>query len=255
MPGTAAIETFGLTRDYGPLRAVDGLDLCIHEGEIYGFLGPNGAGKTTTILMLLGLSRPSRGRARVCGLDPFRDAGRVRRQVGYLPENVGFYEDLTAEESLAYVAGLNGVRGREARTRMIDALEIAGLDREEARQKPVRTFSRGMRQRLGIAEVLVKKPRLLLLDEPTLGLDPEGALRIIDLIQFLNRERGVTVLLSSHHLGQVERVADRVGILIRGRMRFQGAVDELTQRTAPQGTREETTLEAAYMKHFEESRS
>lgn len=249
------IETFGLTRDYGSVRAVDALDLRIEESEIFGFLGPNGAGKTTTLLMLLGLSRPTGGTARVCGLDPVREARRIKEQVGFLPENVGFYGDLTAEESLEYVAALNGVDPRKARKTISDVLQIVGLTRDETRRDPVRTFSRGMRQRLGIAEVLIKEPRVLFLDEPTLGLDPDGAVRIMDLIEVLNRERGITVLLSSHHLHQVQRISDRVGIMIEGRMQAQGSVKELADKSHLSNKRgdEEVSLEAVYMRFFQEA--
>jgi len=249
------IETFGLTRDYGSVRAVDGLDLRIEEGEIFGFLGPNGAGKTTTLLMLLGLSRPTGGTARVCGLDPVREARRIKEQVGYLPENVGFYGELTAEESLEYVAALNAVDQRKARKSISEALQIVGLARDETRRKPVRTFSRGMRQRLGIAEVLIKDPRVLFLDEPTLGLDPDGALHIMGLIEVLNRERDITVLLSSHHLHQVQRISDRVGIMIQGRMQAQGSVKELAEKTHLSGEHGEgeVSLEAVYMQLFQEA--
>ena len=252
MEGTALIETWGLSKDYGRLRAVDGLSLRLEPGEIFGFLGPNGAGKSTTLLMLMGLTRPSEGKARVCGLDPVREARKIKELVGYLPENVGFYGDLTAEESLQFVADLNGIDRTEARGRIREALETVGLARDEdALGKPVGAFSRGMKQRLGIAEVLIKEPSLLFLDEPTLGLDPDGAHRIIELIQTLNRERGITVLLSSHHLHQVQKISQRVGIMIQGKLVAAGSIGELAEERFGVGD-ETATLEEIYMKYFHE---
>ena len=254
MMESALIETSGLTRTYGGIRAVDALDVRITEGEVYGFLGPNGAGKSTTLLMLLGLIQPSEGSARVCGLDPTREPRRIKQQVGYLPENVGFYGDLTAEESLAYIAELNGLRREEATVKVREALETVGLPADETGGKRVGAFSRGMKQRLGIAEVLVKEPRVLLLDEPTLGLDPEGARRTIELVGRLNRDRGITVVLSSHQLEQVQRISDRVGIMIRGKLVAEGSIDDLAgDRFGVEGST--GTLEEIYMNQFQESGS
>jgi ABC-2 type transport system ATP-binding protein len=254
MGGTSVIETSRLTKRYGRLPVVEALDVRIREGEVYGFLGPNGAGKSTTLLMLLGLTRPSSGTARVCGLDPTRDARRIKERVGYLPENVGFYDELTARESLDYMAELNGIGRGESRARIREALETVGLDEDEVRGKTVGAFSRGMKQRLGIAEVLVKEPRVLFLDEPTLGLDPDGARRIVELVGRLNRERGITVLLSSHQLEQVQRVSTRVGMMVRGRLVAEGAIDDLAGDRFGVGGGS-AALEEVYMKHFQESGS
>lgn len=245
------IETKGLTKDYARIRAVDNLDLTLGQGEVFGFLGPNGAGKSTTLLMLLGLTRPSRGKASVCGLDPERDARKVKEIVGYLPENVGFYADLTARESLFYIAELNGIPPGESGKRIHEALETIGLMQDENLDKPVGAFSRGMRQRLGIAEVLIKKPGVLFLDEPTLGLDPEGANLIVDLIRTLNKERGISVLLSSHNLHQVQKISDRVGIMLGGRLVAQGTVHDLARDRFGIGG-EDITLEEIYLKYFQE---
>jgi ABC-2 type transport system ATP-binding protein len=246
MMESALIETSGLTKVYRGVRVVDTLDVRIPEGEVYGLLGPNGAGKSTTLLMLLGLTQPSEGRARVCGLDPTREARRIKQQVGYLPENVGFYGELTAEESLAYIAGLNGLRREEATVKIRGALATVGLPADETRGKRVDAFSRGMKQRLGIAEVLLKEPRVLLLDEPTLGLDPDGARRIIELVERLNREQGITVVLSSHRLEQVQRISDRVGIMIRGKLAAEGTIGDLAGgRLGVEG--KAVTLEEIYM--------
>lgn len=222
-----AILAEGLTKRYGTFVAVDHLDLEIAEGEIFGLLGPNGAGKTTTILMLLGLSEPTEGAARVLGLDPARRALAVKRQVGYVPDNVGFYPDLSARENLAYTARLNAIPELVAEPRIASMLDRVGLT--EAGEKPVGTYSRGMRQRLGIADALVKEPRVLILDEPTIGIDPEGVREILDLIEALPR-RGVTVLLSSHLLLQVQAICHRVGIFFKGRLVAQGPVAELAAR-------------------------
>jgi ABC-2 type transport system ATP-binding protein len=243
------IQTTGLTKRYGHQAAVDHLDFKVMEGEIFGFLGPNGAGKTTTLLMLLGLSRPTEGTATVWGLDPERKAMEVKKIVGYLPENVGFYGDMNAVQSLRYIADLNRITGREAEDRIHEALKLVGLAENGA--KKVSAFSRGMRQRLGIAEVLLKEPKVMFLDEPTLGLDPDGAVRLIELIQSLNQERKITVLLSSHHLQQVQKISHRVGIMIKGRMVAEGSIDALAREKFGVGE-EKFTLEEIYMKYFQE---
>ena len=243
------IETSGLTKRYGRQTAVDHLSFQVEEGEIFGFLGPNGAGKTTTLLMLLGLSRPTEGSAKVCGLDPLRQAREVKRSVGYLPENVGFYGDLDAVQSLRYIADLNGMERGEAEGKIQETLKLVGLAGDL--QKKVSAYSRGMNQRLGIAEVLIKDPKVLFLDEPTLGLDPDGALRLIDLIQSLNREKRITVLISSHNLYQVQKISHRVGIMINGEMVAEDSIEALAREKL--GVGDETyTLEEVYMKYFQE---
>jgi ABC-2 type transport system ATP-binding protein len=241
------IETNELTKRYGEQVAVNCLSLQVQRGEIFGFLGPNGAGKTTTFLMLLGLSEPTSGTARVCGLDPTRDPLRVKQAVGYLPESVGFYEDMTAYDNLRYVARLNGLwNGAE---RIEQALAKVGL-LDEARKR-VGAYSRGMRQRLGIAELLIKDPQVVFLDEPTLGLDPDGALKMLDMINGLSRERGITVFFSSHQLDQVQRISTRVGIMLKGNLVGIGAMDELAKQKlgVDQG---QYTLEEIYMRYFRE---
>lgn len=243
------IQTTGLTKRYDHQMAVDHLNFQVVEGEIFGFLGPNGAGKTTTLLMLLGLSRPTEGTALVCGLDPERKAMEVKRLVGYLPENVGFYEDMDAAQSLHYIADLSGISRSEAEGRIHEVLKLVGLS-EDARKK-TSAFSRGMKQRLGIAEVLLKDPKVLFLDEPTLGLDPDGAVRLIELIHSLNQERKITVLLSSHHLQQVQKISHRVGIMIKGRMVAEGSIEALARDRFGVGE-EKFTLEEIYMKYFQE---
>jgi len=181
------------------LVAVDRLNLRVYEGEVYGLLGPNGSGKTTTILMLLGLTEPTSGSVRVVGWDPRRYPLRVKAQVGYIPDRVGFYDDLTAWENLMYTAKLNGIPRREAYRRVDEALAWVGLS--EVAHRPVRTFSRGMRQRLGVADVLIKQPRL--------------------------KKEGKTILLASHLLHQVQAVCDRVGLFHKGKKALEGTVEEL----------------------------
>ncbi len=243
------IETSGLTKRYPRQTAVNGLSFSVEAGEIFGFLGPNGAGKSTTLLMLMGLSEPSGGSALVCGFDPIRQAREVKKVVGYLPENVGFYSDLDAVESLRYIADLNGMDRDAASEKISEALETVGLTNEK--HKKVGAYSRGMKQRLGMAEVLLKDPRVMFLDEPTLGLDPDGASRLIDLIRSLNRERQITVLLSSHHLSQVQKISHRVGIMIKGQMVAEGSIDALAQdKFGVDG--KEYSLEEIYMKYFQE---
>lgn len=223
------VEAKGLHKYYNDVKAVDGLDLYIRKGEIYGLLGPNGAGKTTTILLLLGLTEPTSGEIRVCGFDPRKDPLKVKRLIGYLPENVGFYEDLTAWENLYYVGRLNGLKGQEAERRIKEALYEVGL--EEVAHRPVKTFSKGMKQRLGIAEVMFKDPQFAILDEPTSGIDPEGAHQILELIQKMNREKGMTILLSSHLLYQVQKICHRVGIISKGQIVAEGTLEELRTRS------------------------
>ncbi len=221
------IETSGLTKRYGQLTAVDNLNLTIEKGEIYGLLGPNGSGKTTTILMLLGLTEPSAGQVQVLGLDPARQPLSVKAHVGYLPDSVGFYDNLTAQENLIYIAKLNGLKRVEAYRRIDAALERIGL--KQVAEKPVGEFSRGMRQRLGVAELIIKEPQIIIMDEPTLGLDPEATRSFLELIRNL-KEDGITFLLSSHLLQQVQTVCDRVGLFRNGRIVLEGTVSELARQ-------------------------
>ncbi|MBW6393797.1 ABC transporter ATP-binding protein [Thermus sp. SYSU G05001] len=223
----AVIETHGLTKRYGRVVAVEDLNLEVQEGEVFGLLGPNGSGKTTTILMLLGLTEPTRGEARVLGLDPMREPLKVKSQVGYLPDQVGFYGELTAWENLRYTTRLLGLPEAEAKARIEEVLKRMGL--WEVRDRRVSAFSRGMRQRLGLAEVLLKRPKVAILDEPTLGLDPEAAREFLELIKGLKAE-GITILLSSHLLHQVQEVCDRVGLFHKGHLALLGTVEELAQR-------------------------
>ncbi len=225
MSAPPVVETVDLTKTYGNTTVVDRLNLRIEEGEIFGFLGPNGAGKTTTILMLLGLTEPTSGVARVGGYNSTREPLKVKRITGYIPEKVGFYEDLTAGYNLTYIARLNGFPEKLVTRKVSEALEIVGLS--EVAEKRVGEFSKGMKQRLAIADLLVKTPKVAFLDEPTSGIDPEGVKEILDLIARIARERKVTVALSTHQLHHVQQICHRVGIMAKGRMVVEGRLDEL----------------------------
>jgi len=244
------IETEGLTKVYGSQTAVNQLTFQIREGEVFGFLGPNGAGKTTTLLMFLGLTEPTSGKVRVCGFDPARDPLGVKERVGYLPENVGFYEDMDARQNLRFVARLNRIPDEVSLKRIDELLNVVGL-LDEA-EKKVGIYSKGMRQRLGIAEVLVKEPKVIFLDEPTIGLDPDGTNRMLDLIHSLSREKNITVFFSSHLLDQVQRICDRVGIMIKGGLVAIGPIEELAKEKLGID-KERYTLEEIYMKYFKEA--
>ncbi len=212
------IETTALTKRYGPIVAVDGLDLRVRRGEVYGFLGPNGAGKTTTLRMLLGLVRPSAGRATVLGDPPGSPTGLVR--VGAMVEAPGFYPFLSGHDNLRVLAGHAGVPDG----RIAAVLAEAGLSARAGDR--VVTYSMGMKQRLGVAAALLKDPELLILDEPTNGLDPAGMAEMRDFIRSL-AAGGRTVLLSSHLMGEIEQVSDRVGVIRAGELVAEGTVDEL----------------------------
>ena len=228
------VETADLTKNYDNTTVVDRLNLRIEEGDIFGFLGPNGAGKTTTILMLLGLTEPTSGTAHICGHNSTREPLKVKRITGYIPEKVGFYEDLSAGYNLAYIARLNGLPEEQVIKRVGEALEIVGLS--EAAEQSVGEFSRGMKQRLAIADILVKMPKVAILDEPTLGIDPEGIVHMLDLIAKIAKERKMTIVMSSHQLYQVQRICNRVGILAKGKLVVEGLLSQM-EREALGGSR------------------
>ncbi|MGX4770077.1 ABC transporter ATP-binding protein [Bradyrhizobium guangdongense] len=231
-PRDLVISARGLVRQYGKSIAVDSIDFGIARGEVFGLLGPNGAGKTTTILMMLGLTEISSGEVSVLGFDPAREPLKVKQRVGYLPDAVGFYDQLTATENLAYTAKLMGLARAERAVRIEAALARVGL--VEVADKRVATFSRGMRQRLGLAEIIMKRAEIAILDEPTSGLDPQATQEFLGLIRELKAE-GVTVLLSSHMLDQVQRVCDRVALFRGGRIVLMGAVPELAVKVLGAG--------------------
>jgi ABC-2 type transport system ATP-binding protein len=232
MSDSPVVSARGLTKRYGKATVVDAIDFDVAKGEIFGLLGPNGAGKTTTILMMLGLTNVSGGEIRVLDHNPERQPLAVKRRVGYLPDQVGFYDNLTAFDNLVYTARLMGIPSRERNDRITDALARVRLS--DVAEKQVRTFSRGMRQRLGLAEILMKRAEVAILDEPTSGLDPQAIVEFLEMIHQLKRQ-GVTVLLSSHLLDQVQRMCDRVALFQAGRIVLMGTVPELARQVLGTG--------------------
>jgi ABC-2 type transport system ATP-binding protein len=227
MADEVVIRAQELTKRYGATLAVDHIDIEVGAGEIVGILGPNGSGKTTTILMLLGLTEPTSGHAEVAGFDPLREPLEVKRRVGYLPDQVGFYDGLSARDNLAYTGRLGGLSRAEIDERFAAAIERVGLG--DVGRARVGTFSQGMRQRLGLAEILMKRPSVAILDEPTTALDPHSTQEFLAMIRRLKAD-GTAVLLSSHHLDQVQSVCDRVALFNRGRIALSGTVTELAGR-------------------------
>jgi ABC-2 type transport system ATP-binding protein len=227
---TPAVQIEGITKTFPvPLRrqrviAVKNLHLTIQPGEVYGLLGPNGCGKSTTLKILLGLVTPNSGRALIFGKDS-REY-RSRRDVGFLPENPYFYKFLTAAETLAFYGKICGLSGKILATRIDELIDLVGL--RDARDRRVGGFSKGMLQRIGLAQALIQDPGLVVLDEPTAGVDPAGSHQIRDLILDL-KKRGKTVLLTSHLLEQVQEICDRVGIMARGEMIREGSLDDLVR--------------------------
>lgn len=218
------IEAKALTKRYGTHVAVDHLDLTIGKGEVFGLLGPNGAGKTTTILMILGLTEATSGSIATAGFDPLRQPLEVKRRVGYLPDSVGFYDHMTGRDNLRYTARLGGIPRIAIDGRIASALER--VDLVEPGDRPVSTYSRGMRQRLGIAEIIMRKVDIAILDEPTNGLDPKSTREFLELIRSLKSE-GMTVVLSSHLLNLVETICDRVALFSNGKIGLMGRVSDL----------------------------
>lgn len=227
------IETKTLTKRYGEITAVQDLDLQVRQGEVFGLLGPNGAGKTTTTLMLLGLTEPTSGWALIDGHDCTRDPIAIKQVVGYLPDNVGFYPDLTGRENLRFTGRLNGLTDAVCEARIQTLLERVGMT--EAADRKAGTYSRGMKQRLGIADVLMKDPKVIIMDEPTLGIDPEGMRVLMSLIRDLSERDGRTILISSHQLYQVQQICDRVGIFVHGRLIACGNIEDLGRQLENEG--------------------
>ena len=197
--GEQVIVLTELTKQYGNFTAVDHIRLSIRKGEIFGLLGPNGAGKSTTILMMLGLTEPTSGVVEICGINSTTHPIEVKKKIGYLPEDVGFYDDMTGPENLMYTARLNGIPDKEAKVKALELMRRVGL--EDQLKKKTGKYSRGMRQRLGLADVLIKNPEIIILDEPTSGIDPAGVQEF-----------------SSHHLDQAQKVCDRVGLFSNGKI-------------------------------------
>lgn len=221
------LRTRGLSKNYGRLRAVDGLDLEVRRGDVFGFLGPNGAGKSTTIRMITGLIRPTAGNVELFGHDPRRHRGEVMRKMGAIVEEPAFYRYLSGRRNLEILAGMSGGAPRE---RIDEVLDIVAL-RDRARDK-VAKYSHGMRQRLGLAQALLPRPELIVLDEPTSGLDPQGMKEVRDLIHDLAQREQVTVFLSSHLLHEVEQVCNRVAVIHKGKLIAAGDVADIKRDDA-----------------------
>jgi ABC-2 type transport system ATP-binding protein len=219
-----AVETHGLTRDFGSFRAVDGIDLAVPAGSFYGFLGPNGAGKSTTIKCLTGLLRPSGGTMRILGTDPLADSISVKRRIGVVPEDLALFDRLTAEETLMFVAQIHGIDSATTKARSVDLLGL--MDLEEAGTTLVTDFSHGMRKKLSLAAALLPAPRLLFLDEPFEGIDAVASRQIKDLLQSFVA-RGGTIFLTSHILEIVERLSTHIGVIAHGKLVAQGPLAEL----------------------------
>jgi ABC-2 type transport system ATP-binding protein len=222
------IELVDLTKKYGSFTAVDSLNLTIRKGEIFGLLGPNGAGKSTTILMMLGLTEPTSGSVKVCDIDPVYNPIGIKRRVGYLPEDVGFYNNRTGIENLMFTARLNTLSVNDAKQKVEQLIIKVGLS--DVATLSTGKYSRGMLQRLGLADVLIKNPEVIILDEPTLGIDPAGVRAFLELIVQLSREDGITVLFSSHDLHHVQQVCDRVGLFVHGRLLAEGDIPTLSKK-------------------------
>ena len=243
------IRTENLTKVYGTtVVAVSRLNLEIRPGEIFGLLGPNGAGKTTTIRMLLGMTEPTDGKAFIDGHDCTRDAIKAKRITGYLPDNVGFYGDMTGRENLRFTGRLNSIPEKELDEKITAAMKRTGI--LDAAERKVRTYSLGMKQRLGIADVLLKDPRVIILDEPTVGIDPEGVRQLVEIIKELSKKDGRTLLISSHQLYQMQQICDRVGIFFEGKLVACGSIDELAAASGVDKNRNDI-LDEIYHRYFE----
>lgn len=233
MEQQAIIRISGLTKIYGGKKAVDDLYLTVQPGEVFGLLGSNGAGKTTTALMLLGLTEPTAGFAWINGHDCTREPLEVKRTVGYLPDHVGFYSDMTGRENLRFTGMLNGLDPQLIEERIDQLLERVGMT--WAADQKTGTYSRGMSQRLGIADMLMKDPSVIIMDEPTLGIDPQGMRELLTLIRELAEKDGRPILISSHQLHQIQQVCDRVGIFVGGKLIACGPIEVLGQQLEQEG--------------------
>jgi len=214
-----------LTKQYSGTTVVNNLNLKIQKGEIFGLLGPNGAGKSTIILMMLGLTEPSSGSIRVAGFNSTKEPIKVKRITGYLPEKLGFYEDLTARQNLKYTAELNSIAQKDIEAKIVEVLEIVGLEKNKNQLGD--TFSKGMKKRLGIADVLIKDPELAILDEPTEGLDLKIANQILDNIQILNKVKNITFMICSHQLNLIQKICTSIGIMSKGKLIGEGRIDHM----------------------------
>ncbi len=225
MRAEVAVEVENLTKYYGKFKALDGVTFSIERNEVFGFLGPNGAGKTTTINLILGLINPDEGRIRVEGIDVLKNPLEVKRICGYLPEKAGFYEHLTAKQNLLYFSEFYGMNRDEALKKVKECLELVGL--ENAMDRKVGEFSRGMKQRLGLAQALINDPKVIFLDEPTAGLDPKGSADFLNIIRQL-KDEGKTIFFSSHILSEVKKVCETFGVIYRGKLVRKGRIRDFS---------------------------
>jgi ABC-2 type transport system ATP-binding protein len=232
------IDIRSLSKKYGDFFAVDNLNLKVAEGDIFGFLGHNGAGKTTTVNMLTTLLQPTSGTALVAGFDILKDGIEVRKRIGYLPENVQLYDSMTAYENLEYFAQLSGLS--KPRNRILQVLEF--LDADSYRDKKMGTLSKGMRQRIGIAQAILHEPKVLFLDEPTAGLDPFGVKQLRDIILRLNKERGMTIFMNTHLLSEVMKTCTTIGVLSQGKLIHADSLANTLKRF-----NDEASLEQIYL--------
>lgn len=231
--------TENLGKKYGDFSAVENLSLSVKEGSIFGFLGHNGAGKTTTISMLTTLILPTSGKASIGGYDVVKDNLKVRNLIGYLPENVTLYGDLTAVENLRFFGKLSGVKDVDASIE--DILKL--LDFTEWKNRKVKTYSKGMRQRIGIAQAILHKPKILFLDEPTSGLDPQGTKELRDILLLLNKEWGTTIFMNTHLLSEVTKLCTDIGIISKGKLLLADSIKNIEKKFP-----EEKSLEEIYFK-------
>lgn len=242
-PSRTIVELKDLTHRYGDRNVLKGVNLSVDEGEVFGFLGHNGAGKTTTINILTTLLTPTGGSALVCGDDVRTNAVAVRKHIGYLPENVRFYDNMTARENLRFFAELSGIQNpNEA---IIETLDF--LDCGYFADRRLGTFSKGMRQRVGIAQAIMHKPKVLFLDEPTSGLDPEGVLQLRETITRLNKDLGMTIFMNTHLLSEVSQVCTTIGVLNHGELIYNDTLEETLQRFSG-----EISLENIYLNMSED---
>ncbi len=238
MVPTAILQSSRLTQNFGPLRALSDVDLEIREGEIFGLLGPNGAGKTTFINIATTFLKPTSGTIRIGGLDIREDAGKIKRLLGVVPQEISLYDSLSAEENLAFFGGLYGLRGSDLKSRITEVLGLLGL--EERRRDKIENYSGGMRRRINIGAGILHKPRLILMDEPTVGVDPQSRHHIFQVIQDL-RTSGATILYTTHYMEEAERLCDRVAIIDHGNVIACGTRAELVARVG-----EESVLEIGF---------
>jgi ABC-2 type transport system ATP-binding protein len=229
------LEIEQVTRRFSDFIAVDNLSLSVPTGSIFGFLGPNGAGKTTTMKMVCGIIRPTQGTIRVGGRDVLKEPLAVKAQIGYVPDRPHIYERLTAVEYMYFIAGLYSLAKEEGQVRTQELLTLFGLER--VRDHLVESYSHGMKQRLVMASVLLHKPKLLIVDEPMVGLDPQGARLLKDILRQYTAEYGLTVLLSTHTLDVADEVCDQVAVINHGRLIAQGTPTELRRQTGTEGQR------------------